>query len=143
MTVAIRKNEAIDVRDIVRRSPVAHIPGAEDILRDCMHRSVEVRAGLVDGEVACMWGLIPPTLLSDTAWLWLLTTDIVAEHKFLFIRHSQRYIEEALKEFPNIVGDVMIDNRPAQRWLRWLGAEFQAQEGARIPFVIRAKVLNG
>ncbi len=143
MTVAIRKNEAIDVRDIVRRSPVANLPGAEDILRDCMYRSVEVRAGLVDGQVACMWGLIPPTILSNTAWLWLLTTDIVAEHKFLFIRHSQRYIEEALKEFPNIIGDVEVTNRPAQKWLKWLGAEFKESDGRKIPFVIRAKVLNG
>jgi len=141
--IAVLKDRAIDVRDVVRRSPVAHIPGAEDILRDCMYRSVEVRAGLVDGEVACMWGLIPPTILSDTAWLWLLTTDIIAEHKFLFIRHSQRYIEEALKEYPNIIGDVMIDNRPAQRWLKWLGAEFKEPVGKRIPFVIKAKKLNG
>lgn len=141
--IAIKRNEEVNVRDVIRRSPVSHIPDAEKILRDCMYRSIEVRTGLVDGEVACMWGLIPPTFLSNRAWLWLLTTDIVAEHKFLFIRHSQRYIEEALREFPIIVGDTDITNKPAQRWLKWLGARFEQPVGRKIPFVIEAKVLNG
>lgn len=140
--VTILKDRAVDTKDIIARSPVKDIPDAENILRDCVDRSVEVRIGLIDGQVACMWGLIPPTLLSDRAWLWLLTTDIIAEHKFLFIRHSQRYIEEALKEFPIIVGDVALYNRSAQRWLKWLGAGFQEPVGSRIPFIITAKVLN-
>ena len=137
--IAIRKNEAIDIRDVIDRSPAANIPGAEEMLRDCMYRSVETRMGFVDGEVACMWGLIPPTILSDTAWLWLITTNLSDRHKFLLIRYSQRYIEEALKEYPNIIGDTAIYNRPAQRWLKWLGAEFGEPNGSRLPFVIRAK----
>lgn len=128
-----------DISEVLYRSPVANLPGAEEILLECATRSVEVRYGFVDGKVACVWGLIPPTLLSSTAYLWLLTTDIIAEHKFLFIRHSQRYIEEALKEFPTIIGDCLIDNRPAKRWLEWLGAEFGPPILGRFPFTIRAK----
>jgi len=104
-----------------------------------MFRSEEVRYGMVDGKIACVWGLIPPTLLSNKAYLWLLTTDIVAEHKFLFVRHSQRYVEEALKQYPIIVGDCLIGNASAMRWLRWLGAEFGEPDGGRIPFMIKAK----
>ena len=131
--------QAYDIRDVLRRSPIANIPEAERIMTECLHRSIEIYYGKVDGQVACVWGLIPPTLLSDQAYLWLLTTDIVAEHKFLFVRHSQRYVEEALKSFPNIVGDVIVGNDSAVRWLRWLGAEFAAPVGGRVPFTIRAK----
>lgn len=140
--IAICRDREINLQDVIRRSEVAHIPEAEDILRDCMYRSIQVRVGLVDNTVACVWGLIPPTILSDSAWLWLITTDIVAEHKFLFVRHSQRYIEEALKEYPTILGDCLIDNVPARRWLKWLGAEFSVPVGGRVPFVIRKKILN-
>lgn len=137
--IAIRKSKDFDLHDVVSRSAVEMLPDAEEILKDCLYRSIEVRYGLVDGVIACVWGLIPPTILSDRAWLWLLTTDIIAEHKFLFIRHSQRYIEIALTQYPNIIGDVLIDNIPAKRWLRWLGAEFAEPTGGRIPFTIKAK----
>lgn len=136
--ITIQKTVDVDLRDVLLHSPVASVLGAEEILRECMYRSIEVRYGLVDSEVACMWGLIPPTLLSTTAYLWLLTTDIVAEHKFLFIRHSQRYIEEALNIYPTIIGDCLVGNRAAKRWLQWLGAEFTEPVGGRIPFTIRA-----
>ena len=139
MKIAVRDDRAVNIADVVRRSPVSHIPEAEKILRECMRRSIEVRYGMLDGEVACMWGLIPPTLLSEAAYLWLLTTDIVAEHKFLFVRHSQRYVEEALHTFPTIIGDVVAGNDQALRWLRWLGAEFSVSVDGRIPFTIRAK----
>ena len=137
--IAIESSREINIRDVIKRSPVSRLPGAEEVLRECMYRSIEVRYGLVDGEVACVWGLIPPTLLSTTAYLWLLTTEIIAENKFLFIRHSQRYIEEALESFPCIIGDCIIGERSAMRWLRWLGAEFAEPIDGRIPFVIRKK----
>lgn len=139
MKIMVRNDTATNLSDIVRRSPVSHVADAERTLRECMKRSIEVRYGMLDGEVACMWGLIPPTLLSDQAYLWLLTTDIVTEHKFLFVRHSQRYVEEALHIFPNIIGDVIVGNKQALRWLRWLGAEFAAPVDGRIPFTIRTK----
>lgn len=139
MRVTITSRTNYSLRDILERSKNAKIPGAEEILRECLYRSREVRFGLVDGDLACMWGLIPPTILSSTAWLWLVTTEIVAENKFLFIRHSQRWIEEALKIYPEIIGDCLLSNASAQRWLRWLGAEFHQPVGNRWPFTIRAK----
>jgi hypothetical protein len=137
--ISIQRIADIPLSDVLRRSPVAHIPDAEATLRECVYRSTEVRYGFIDGKVACMWGLIPPSLLSTTAYLWLLTTEIVAEHKFLFVRYSQRYVEEALKVYPTLVGDVIIGNPSALRWLRWLGAEFAPPEGGRIKFVIRKR----
>ena len=143
MMVDILAKAPTNTEDLIQRSPIAHIPGAEEVLKECMWRSIEVRQGLVDGKVACAWGLIPPTVLSNTAYLWLLTTDIIAEHKFLFIRHSQRYIEEALKKYPTIIGDVIGHNPPARKWIQWLGGEFGPMVAGRTPFTIRAKVLNG
>lgn len=137
--VSIQLGRKDNLGDIIRRSPVAGVAGAEDIINECMFRSIEVRYGLLDGEVACMWGIIPPTLLSDTAYLWLLTTDIVAEHKFLFVRHSQVWIQSALKRWPRIIGDCVIGNHQAIRWLRWLGAEFGEPFMGRVPFIIQAK----
>lgn len=141
--ISIQRISDVPLHDVLKRTSVAHLPDAEMTLRQCVYRSTEVRYGFLDGRLACMWGLIPPTLLSQSAYLWLLTTDIVAEHKFLFVRHSQRYVEEALKIYPAIVGDVILGNAPARKWLSWLGAEFGQPEQGRVRFVIRRKVLNG
>lgn len=143
MKITVRREPIGDVYEVIRRSSVKDIPEAERVMRECLYRSIEIRQGLVDGKVACIWGMIPPTLLSTTAYLWLLTTDLVEAHKFLFVRHSQRYVEEALKVFPTIVGDVVLPNPAAQRWLRWLGAEFGVAAEGRVPFKIQRKVLNG
>jgi hypothetical protein len=137
--ISITKSSDIPLREVLRRSPVAEMPGAEAILDQCVLRSREIYYGLVDDEVACVWGLIPPTLLSNTAYLWLLTTDIISENKFLFIRHSQRYIEKALEVWPIIVGDVLASNGPARKWLGWLGAEFSPEINGYLKFVIRKR----
>lgn len=137
--ITVKAGKNLNIRDILSRSDVANLPDAAQIMDECLLRSIEVRCGLIDGVAACVWGLIPPTILSDHAWLWLLTTNIIAEHKFLFIRHSQRYVEEALDKYPTIVGDVLVDNPQAIRWLKWLGAELYEPIGRRIPFSIRKK----
>jgi hypothetical protein len=140
MSVAITDRDKVDIEEIIRRSPVASLPEAAQALRYYIRRSIEVRYGYVGDQVACVWGLRPPSLLSDNAYLWLLTTNLVEEHKFLFIRHSQRWIEEALKRYPTITGDVIPpDNWRARRWIEWLGGVFSTPIDGRAPFVIRAK----
>ncbi len=90
-----------------------------------------------------MWGLIPPTLMSNQAYLWLYTTDLVKEHQFLFVRYSQRMVEKLLEHYESIVGHVQVDAPRSRQWLKWLGAEFGNPKGSNIPFVIRKRLLNG
>ena len=94
--------------------------------------------GWVDEEVACIVGLICPTLLSEQAYLWLHCTPLVEQHKFLFVRYSQRWLETALEEYPVIVGHTLVSNTSGIRWLsRYLGAKFGEPEGLAVPFMIR------
>lgn len=92
------------------------------------------------GRFACAWGLIPPTLLSETAYLWLYHIDeVVSENRFIFVRKSQRMVEEMLAEYPRITGYCQIANPTSIRWLQWLGASFGEPQGEIAPFVIRRK----
>ena len=110
--------------------------------REIMHRSImnssRVWVGTVDGVVMALWGLIPPTLMSDTAYLWLYTTDRLPENIFLFVRHSQRAVQAMLAEYPIIVGHGRVGADRSLRWLRWLGAEFDSPQGEFLPFTIKA-----
>ena len=140
MNIAIVQKKNVDVKDLISRAIILeNVPNAEDKLKRWLRTSEQVWLGMVDDKVACIWGLAPGSSISNRAYLWLLTTDIVTEHKFLFVRYSQRYVEEMLKQYPVLYGEAEINNEPAKRWLKWLGARFGEPNGRFIPFEIKRK----
>jgi hypothetical protein len=105
----------------------------------CLMQSSNLWIARVDGKVICFWGLAPPTILSDSAHLWLYTVEAIKGHEFAFVRRSQIEIEEMLKLYPTITGYTDAHRTKAIRWLKWLGASFGEPEGQMIPFVIGRK----
>lgn len=103
----------------------------------CLKLSGEVWSGYVDEELICCWGLIPPSVFSTTAYLWMWHGASVAEHQFLFIRRSQIEVERMLTRYETITGHCEVVNTSGIRWLRWLGAVFGEPVGSAIPFTIR------
>lgn len=108
-------------------------------LIECITMSVVVWQAKVGAELVGLFGLIPPTLMSNQAYLWLHTTPAWDEHKFILVRFSQRMMEVMLAEYPKIVGHCHIENVRAMRWLKWLGAVFHEPIGYKVPFTIRKK----
>lgn len=109
------------------------------VLEFCQSLSAEVWCGYADGNLVCCWGLIPPTLLSNQAYLWMHSTPAIREHQFLLVRHSQRIIEQMLDRYERIIGDCRVGAEDSIRWLKWLGAEFTESDGPYLSFVIRRK----
>lgn len=109
------------------------------MLEFCQATSMQTWVAYVEEELICCWGLIPPTALSDQAYLWMHSTPEVRKYSFLLVRHSQLVIEEMLKRYPKITGDCLIEATDSIRWLRWLGARFGEPTGSYIPFTIRRK----
>lgn len=95
--------------------------------------------GTVNDKLLCMWGLIPPTLISDRAYLWLHTTEAAEEHTFVLVRRSQIEMKKMLADYPIIVGHCQVGADRSIRWLKWLGAEFHEPMGPLVPFTIRNK----
>lgn len=107
--------------------------------RKCVATASSVWTGFIDGELVCFWGLIPPTLLADNAYLWLYTTEALTGNEFVFVRQSQIALRKMQESYPTIIGHVRAGNDHAIKWLRWLGAEFAEPQGIMIPFAIRRK----
>ena len=140
MTIAIAVADRTVLKGMISASPHICLSSVEvQQLDACLMISSEIYVGLVDGELACVWGLIPPTLMSSQAYLWLYTTALVEEHKFLFVRHSQRWMERALQEYETIVGFCKPENKSAIKWLEWLGADFKRPFSERADFTIRKR----
>lgn len=136
MKVEIREVSDFDYRALIRQGRLSD--QEYEIIGNCFARSEERWVGAVDNVVACLWGLIPPTLMSDQAYLWLYHNELVVEHKFAFIRHSQVQMQRMLKLYPNIVGDCLVSNASGRQWLTWLGAKFHTPQGPLVPFHIEA-----
>lgn len=140
MTVAIETQDRAATRRVIEAAPHVNLDEIEKQKIDaCLAISTHVYLGLVDGEYACCWGLIPPTVMGDRAYLWLHTSSLVEQNKFVFVRRSQRCIEAMLKEYSEIVGFCKPGNEQAIRWIKWLGAEFAEPARGRVDFVIRRK----
>lgn len=130
----IKKVSAVQARELVRE--IVFDEQGEKTMDFCLLMSTCIWAGFIDGKLACIWGVIPPTLMSNQAYLWLYTTDVIKEHQFVLVRHSQMVIEEILEEYPSIVGHAIIGSTKSIRWLKWLGAKFGTPQGTGLPFRI-------
>ena len=111
----------------------------EDVLHRAIAACSSTWVGLADGAVACIWGVIPPTLLSNQCYLWLYTTEALKGNEFRFARHSQMVVADILKEYPEVIGHVKAGADRSIRWLKWLKAELGEPEGLFVPFTIRRK----
>lgn len=137
MNVMVQKIDQVPLRAMIHSLNLTI--REEEIMHQCCMISTKVWSGVVDGEVIAIWGVVPPTLLSSQAYLWLYHTEKIKDHQFVFIRRSQIAIKELLEEFDTIIGHVLVGNDDSIRWLKWLGARFLEPDGMKIPFVIRKK----
>jgi hypothetical protein len=81
-------------------------------------------AGFYGDDLVCVAGLVPISIISDTAYLWMCTTDTVHKHKLVFARHVRREMKRFSQLYPRIIGHCIT---PSSRlWLESLGATFAA-----------------
>ncbi len=140
MSIFIQPVSASQAFDLIYEDHLAILNKLDqETMQRAMMNSAQLWVGSQDEKVLCVWGLIPPTLLSDRAYLWIRTTEYMNDHVFLFVRHSQRAVAELLKHYPIIVGHCLVSNHKAIRWLKWLKATFGQPQGQFIPFEIKAE----
>jgi hypothetical protein len=96
--------------------------------------SGEVWAGYVSGELEACWGVIPPSFMSDQAYLWMLNLPV--KHPIILGRYSRKVMDTLLFRWPTILGHCRLGSS-SMRWLLWLGAEFGQPQSGLIPFSIR------
>lgn len=108
----------------------------KDIMARSLRNSPDAWVAYVDERMVGFSGVIPPTILSDTAYFWLYTTSDFARHRIAATRISRRLVADALARYPILVGHC---TARSSRWLLWLGATLREPIGQLIPFEIRAR----
>ena len=119
--------DAIELAPRLRAEDVAECeallgPGAApDALLASVRGAAEAWTGRVDGEIACMWGVNPATLIGVTGVPWMLGSDIAPAHATQWLRENKRWLPHALGLFPRLCNIVDARYDKAVRWIRWQG----------------------
>jgi len=117
----------------VRQADIDEVHAASGLpieiaLEKSYRMSTHCWAGIVDGEVACIFGVSPVNMLAGKGSPWLLGTDLVERHAMAFLRRNRRYILIMLRMYNHLENYVDVRNTASIAWLKWLGFEFYEPE---------------
>jgi hypothetical protein len=87
--------------------------------------SVGKWTGLVDGEVAAIFGVARRSAISSIGVPWLLSTDAIERVPVTVARKSRVYFERIARAFPVMENHVLAENVQTVDWLKWLGFDME------------------
>lgn len=128
--IAFRDPHATDVVQLalhMRRADVEELTAAgftdlHAVVADGVKRSVWCKAAVIDGEVACIFGVAPiDGLLGERGAPWLLATPVMLRHRAALMRLAPGYIAAMLKTYPQLLNVVHAKNTKAVAWLKRMG----------------------
>ncbi len=109
----------------------------EQALSNALRSSHQAWTGLIDGEVACMFGVVPQSWMHGTGYPWMLGSELIVTHQKLFLRRCRGQVQSMAQSFRYLHNYVDARNDKAIRWLEWLGFEIEEPEPwgvAGLPF---------
>ena len=114
LALVLRQADREEVEALTGRDP-------REALVESVERSAAAWAALANGELVCLFGVVPMSLVGVTGIPWLLGSDAVTRYGRPFLRRNRAYLREMLREFPVLRNVVDARNTVSIRWLGWLG----------------------
>jgi len=126
---------AEELRDCDREElEAANFSPVEEIIRQSVNLSTcSCAATTPDGKLVALFGVAPPTLVGETAAIWMLATNRLYKHGLSATKIARRFIKYSLKVYPHLENWVYEGNTASIEWLRVLGftVEKAAPHGAK------------
>lgn len=80
------------------------------------------------GEALVMFGLVKPTLLSDTGVIWMLGANKSLKYRREFLLKTPLVLDEMMTICPKLCNMVHSKHHESIRWLKWLGFTIEEPE---------------
>lgn len=117
---------AADLAPRMRKADVEEVwaSGAcrpQEALERSLRMTPEPWSGFANGELVCMFGIAPLTLLGDVGLPWLLGSHNLPQYARRFLRLNRHYMACVKQDYRLLVNYVDARNSVAIRWLGWLG----------------------
>jgi len=95
------------------------------IPREALVRAVKVSqepiTGLVDGEVACIFGVGVTSNLTGWGSPWMLASSLLRDHPRAFLSKNKIWMEYQQARWSRLENFVDARHHVAVRWLEWMG----------------------
>lgn len=100
---------------------------------ESFENSVETLVGLdSNGIPFVLFGHGVEHVLSDTAVIWAIGTDVINKYKTTFLRWGYGYTHELLTRYKILTNKVHVKNTLSIKFLKWLGFSFSEPKIHRI-----------
>jgi hypothetical protein len=122
----VEPGDAEELAPRLRQADLEEIAAASgrapvEVLRVSAAMSTHSWAVEIDGELACLMGVTPVSIVSGIGCPWLLGSDAVPRHAGAFIKQTLVYIPLMLEAYPHLFNFVDARNTKAIRWLKRAG----------------------
>lgn len=121
MRVLARDMREADVLEVT----ALHTEPLIEIIMSAVEQSVSAWSFRADGELVCIFGIVPQTPTSDVGVLWMLGTDAVDRHALEVTRSARDWLNEAQRVFPRLENYIDARNTRSIAWLKVLGFRFE------------------
>lgn len=109
----MRDGDRKECLDILGLSPY-------NAVKQSVLQSEEAYTGWRDGILGII-GVVPPSLLGDTAQPWMLTTNQLTKSPRVILKFTKPFIKRWLERYPRLVNYVDAEYTAALRWAKWSG----------------------
>ena len=83
--------------------------------------STESWTGIVDGQVICIFGVAPVSMLCGEGMPWMVGSTLIEKYARIFLKHDKSIVDKWLEMFPHLFNYVDERNIKAKVWLKRLG----------------------
>lgn len=90
-------------------------------LRVSVALSSHAWAGEIDGQLACLFGVAPYSILTGEGLPWFVASDEIENNQMLFLRRCGPVVKRMAAIYPHLSNWVDARNTTAINWLEWLG----------------------
>jgi len=115
-----------EIREFSRSELFVVADTEEEALRQAVEGSRDVWSGFANNKLVLMYGVRIISILSNHAYLWMITTELAEKHWVTFIRATTLFSWELLHQYDKLTVISPMKSHVSQRWLRYIGFE---QEG--------------
>lgn len=102
-------------------------------LWEAFHLSDIAVAAYYRGQIACMFGVAPVSLLADEACIWLVGHEDVERHWLRFLRECRPALTDLIRGYRLVHNIIDQDNVLALGWLGWLGFTVDQERPILLP----------
>ena len=124
------KDHARQLAPLMRSADQAEVRASDgmspaEALEYSLRVSDEAYTGFIDGELACLFGVVRGPFLTGAATPWLLTTSVVQRKPRAFLRASREVIADWMGKYPVLVQQVDARYEQALRWAARVGFQVE------------------